>query len=265
MQVPRIDPQDLFILLTSLGIAVVIGAVVWMFISTLAYSHLEKKLNLIGVKKVNPDDKPLFDSKAKISGAVSAAFLVSLTWSTTFVYAAPMLGMLFGLVISKVNTNFMKRSENMQCMKETLKLYDLVEFYVQAKYTIPQALTLAKELTPTIRPAVEKCLNSWSFSPQRAILQMGKEINIKECDILISVMNQAVALGPQRLTGVIGDEAGKLEDLRQGKIEAGINVKPLYQAAYLILPGIGFIGMLLFPLVYRVVMNMQQLNAGGGF
>lgn len=267
MPTPHITYVDLLFLLASAGTAIFVGSILWIMLSDLTYSKLAKRLNRIPPKKAKKKEKDedrLFDKPTLFNGGIVIVFFATFLWDTPYIFAVPAIGMSIGMIISKVSKYFKTKADYMIRLKETIRLYDLVEFYTFAKYTIPQALVLAKDLTPSIKPAVERCINQWSFGPQKAIEQMGKDINVKECDIMISVLNQAVTLGTQRLSGVLGEEAGKLEDLRHGKVEAGINLKPLYQAVYLILPGIGFLGMFLFPLAYRVIVNFAQLNAGGG-
>lgn len=149
-------------------------------------------------------------------------------------------------------------------LRQVAVLYEAVDFYTRAGYTIRQSLSLAIPLAPALRDAVEKCLATWPAGPVRALERLAEEINLPEAALLSSVLAHAEEFGIAVGRAAIEEESRSLEALRQTLAELKVVSKPMYFAMYRALPFAAIAGMMVGPLVYRL-MKVMAIFFGGGF
>jgi Flp pilus assembly protein TadB len=174
------------------------------------------------------------------------------------------IGILVGPVVAHIY-RWTKRDKTKNIkIRECAALYEAIDLYTQAGYTVEQSLRMGSILTPTIRPHIDRCLSYWPQGSIRALERLGGDLGIEEADILISVLMQAEKAGPERVAGLLSEESTKLEELRQTMAEIKIAAKPIYQTAYFILPLAANMGIVLSVLGYRLWLMIDGLKAGTG-
>lgn len=151
-----------------------------------------------------------------------------------------------------------RETVKMRKLREIAALYESVVFYTKAGYTIQQSLRLGAVITPTIRPAVERCLAAWPSGPIRALEKFAEEVNIPEAATLSTVLMHAEESGMGYGSSAIEEESRALEALRQTLAELKIVSKPLYYCIYRALPLAAIAGMVVGPLVWRLIKVMGQ-------
>lgn len=152
----------------------------------------------------------------------------------------------------------MKETLKMKKLREIAALYESIVFYTKAGYTIQQALRLGAVITPTIRPAVERCLAAWPSGPVRALERFAEEVDVPEAATLSTVLMHAEESGIGYGSGAIEEESRALESLRQTLAELKIVSKPLYYCIYRALPLAAISGIVVGPLVWRLIKLLGQ-------
>lgn len=151
-----------------------------------------------------------------------------------------------------------KETVKMRKLREVAALYESVVFYTKAGYTIQQSLRLGAVIAPTIRPAVERCLAMWPSGPVRALEKFAEEVDVPEAATLSTVLMHAEESGMGYGRGAVEEESRALEALRQMLAELKIVSKPLYYCIYRALPLAAIAGMVVGPLVWRLIKVMGQ-------
>jgi len=141
-------------------------------------------------------------------------------------------------------------------LREIVILFEGVEIYLRAGYSLVQALRAASLLVPGLKRTVNRCVNCWPSGPRVALEQFRKEMNLPEADILVSLLLQIEAAGIQNLKGVMEREAENLDRLRRLKVEARIANRPFYMMLYRILPLAVTLVLIVGPLLYRTYVVM---------
>jgi hypothetical protein len=157
-----------------------------------------------------------------------------------------------------------RRRTGHRLRREIAVLYEAVDLYLEGGYTLYDALLLSSLLVPGIRPAVRRCLLNWNAGPARALRDLGEDLGCDESRSLAAVLIQVLEEGYEGLRGVMSAESRKLDELRASLAEAELATKPLYQAVYLILPGLGFLGLILLPWAFRMAQMIGSLHVGAG-
>ncbi len=186
-------------------------------------------------------------------GAIGSFSPVSMMWGLTVGLSAGR-----GIYVLK------GRRKSQQVTREVAVLYESVDMYMKEKYTLYDALLLSSMLVPGIRPAVNRCLMNWASGAKQAIKQMGDDIDNDASRMLSSMLIQICEEGYEGIKGVMSHEGQQLDELRASLAEAELAVKPVYQAVFLLLPGLGFLGMALMPWAYRMAQMIMSLHVGGG-
>lgn len=167
-------------------------------------------------------------------------------------------GLSIGLVFYRKFQDLVALRNRNQRLKDLAVLFEAVELYTRAGYTIPQALRAAKVLTPGLKTAIEKCLDYWPAGPRAALEQFRRLIQLPEGDIFVSLLTYMEATGVKDLEGVLGREADNIERLRRLRAEASIASRPVYLMVYRVLPLVATLGILVGPLLYRTYRVMKD-------
>lgn len=194
-----------------------------------------------------------------LGGAVFSALIVA---KMPYVLAAVPVGATLGFLASRVAARLYQSRTHFQRLREAAVLYESIDLFTRAGFTPRQAMELSLPLLTLLRPAVEKCIASWSGGALRAIEQLGSDIGLKEADVLIAVLMQIVEGGVAKLTGVMEEEALRLDELRQSLGEMRIAAKPVYSTVYIFLPVAALVGMLLGPLAFRAISMISSMRVG---
>lgn len=187
-------------------------------------------------------------------GGIFFGLLISGFTASSLVPVMGGLGMGVAWFIQK-NT---KETLKMRKLREIAALYESVVFYTKAGYTIQQSLRLGAVVTPTIRHAVERCLAMWPSGPVRALEKFAEEVDVPEAATLSTVLMHAVESGMSYGQGAIEEESRALDALRQTLAEIKIVSKPLYYCIYRALPLAAIAGVVVGPLVWRLLRVMGQ-------
>lgn len=143
-------------------------------------------------------------------------------------------------------------------IKEIAVLFDAIELYISAGYTLFQALQAAKMLTPIIEPYVQRCLNRWPSGSRQALEQFKKDLAVPEGEMLTSLLIYMEAAGIKNLEGVLEQEAHNIERLRRMRIESSISKKPIVMMLYRFMPVAAVIGIVAGTLIYRLTLVIAE-------
>lgn len=203
-------------------------------------------------------------TKAMLAGGLIGAFLGgALFWqSASFLKAvvlAANLGSLAGWFVDK-NA---RESVRLRKIREVAVLYESVDFYTKAGYTVQQSLRLGAVLTPLLRPSVERCLAAWPSGPAKALERFARDAGVPEAALFSSVLTHLEQSGASFGCGVLEEEGRGLEDLRKSLAELKIIAKPVYFAIYRALPLVAIGGVVVGPLVYRLIKLLQVFSGMG--
>lgn len=210
------------------------------------------------------------EKKGQKEGGENAYYLIgsmigALTGATISSFSP--LGILWGSVLGAVvgrGTHYViSKKKNHQITREVAILYETVDMYLQEKYTLYDALMLSSMLVPKIRPVISKCLMNWSTGPVEALKKIGDDIGTDAAKMLSTMLIQIAQEGYEGIKGVMATEGNQIDELRASLAESELQIKPIYQAVFLVLPGLGFLGIVLLPWAYKLVLMITSLNAGG--
>ena len=190
--------------------------------------------------------------------AAAAAFGLSRSIGDFFYYLPTCF------VVTFLTMEFAKRTRKNAARNKKLKdlamLFEAVEMYMKAGYTIYQSLSLARVLTPNISREIEICLSYWSENPRKALEKFKNELNLEEGEVLVSLLIHMEHAGRKNLSGLLLKEAFNIERLRRLRIETDVSLRPLYIMVYRFIPLVSALGIITGPLLYRTYLVMK--NAG---
>lgn len=203
------------------------------------------------------------DRKALLGAGVGALVGVSLAWGTGFLFPAILLGAGLGFLAPRLIDNFLNSSKEFKLTKEVALLYESVDLFLRAGFTVRQALGISRSLVPNLAGPLDKCLNRWPAGPLLALEHLGADIGLQQADMLVGLLMQAEEGGPEKVEGIMAQEAVRIEELRQALAEGRIAKKPIYSTVYLFLPVVAVIGIIMGPLAYRAIQMIMGLSAAG--
>lgn len=180
------------------------------------------------------------------------------SWWKTAIFGAAL-----GYGGAKLVTKSMKDRDKAVKMREIALIAETVDFMSEVKYSIAQSLAFASALTPRLKPVVDRCLARWPFGPERALTEFAQEVNVPEAAMLASVLVHAQKSGMEQVYRILQEESRSLESLRKTLAEVSIASKPIYFAVYRGLPLAAIGGILVGPLVYRVLKLLVDTMGGG--
>ncbi|NSW82722.1 MAG: hypothetical protein HPY90_05515 [Syntrophothermus sp.] len=203
-------------------------------------------------KRKNDASKPQL---LGISGGVLAVFAISQGKATPGLL---ILGMLIGFGVAELYLYIQKYAVRAIRLRETALLYLLVELGLKANHNLPQSLRVAASMTPVLREHIERCLEKWS-NPYEALEYLGAKINLPEADALISILMQVVETGPGRMQGAMAEGSRHLQNLRRALVRSQAAGRPLVFSVFRMLPLVGACGLIIGPLVVRLVTWFNQV------
>lgn len=169
-------------------------------------------------------------------------------------------GILIGLFIVYVYQKTHTATIRAKKLKESAILFEAIELYTKAGYSLYQAINASKVLVDEIRPAVDTCLNYWGAGPRIALQKLQEEIGLEEIDTLILLLINIESSGGKELDGTIGDVVFNMEDLQKMKTQIKIANRPLIFVIYRMLPLASIAGIVVGGLLYRMYSVLEQTN-----
>ena len=219
---------------------------------------LRRKLKISSTKKA-------LDKRGLLLGTILGLLSLGLATSLTSAVKLFIITFMVGVASLQFFDKFRKEVNRNLRLKEIATLFDAIELYVNANYTLFQAMQAAKLLVPGIAPKIQRCLDRWPASPRLALEQFSKDLATPEGEMLVSLLIYMESAGLKNLKGVLGREANNIERLRKMRAEAQISRKPIFLMMYRFLPVIPVIGIIAGTLMYRlyqVLMNSGLINIG---
>jgi len=185
-------------------------------------------------------------------------FALMLAWGSSKLALACVVGAGAGAGITKFFQKNAEHTQRMKKLREIAVLSETIDFLTQVGYSIPQALKYGATITPVLRPHVERCIANWPTGPVSALNRFSREVNLPEAATLTSILTHAQESGPEYARAAIEEEARSLEMLRQTLSEISILSKPTYFAVYRAMPMIAILGILVGPLIYRLIRTLGE-------
>lgn len=221
------------------------------------YSSIQRNKRLQKLKTFLKSEQQVSKKEILISCIIGILFM----GLSNGIIRAPLFfvaGFTVGLIILSVLNNLKKEVDRGAKLREISTLFEAIELYVKANYSLVQALRSASILTPGIKPYIDKCLDVWPTNPRLALEGLRKDLDVPEAEILISLLIHMEKLGTKDMEGILGREAYNIERLRKMKTEIKIANRPLLLMFYRILPLFSVLGIIIGSLLYRALSVMTD-------
>lgn len=170
------------------------------------------------------------------------------------------VGVVIGLIIAKLVSKVKKEVVKAKKLNDIAILFEAIDMYTRAGYSLIQALRSAKLLTKVITPILDKTIALWTRGPQKALEYLKIELNLEESETLILLMMHLEKTGVKQLDGVLKREAGNIKRIQKMKSEISISKRPLILTVYRVLPLTAIFGIIIGSLVYRVIFQFQNMG-----
>ncbi|MBO8128257.1 MAG: hypothetical protein H0Z39_03535 [Peptococcaceae bacterium] len=190
-------------------------------------------------------------------GGIAAAFLLSVGQPVSTGMRQPIDGgtlltlVVVGAVLGFGAKKTFTRETRFKKLREASVFYKAVEVRLRAGYTVPHTLQMAASLSPTLRPAVEKCLRQWGFSPRKALEQLRTDLDIPEAETLAYVLIRAYEAGGDKIAHVLGQGARNLDAKMIAAEEKSFAKGRMGYLLYRLLPALGVFGIFAGSLAYH--------------
>lgn len=258
----------LLTILTSIGLATVVTSVFLLALKKIQISGAEKfksvPFNVHQAKALA--QKPKFnreDFRLLIFIGLGACLFSVLFYKILILPISLFLGVAVGFVGYKCSVNLIKKSIEFQKIKEVSLLYECIDLFTKANFTVRQSLQMSQIIVPALAPEIRKCLDRWPFGPLKALEQLGTDIGLQQAELLSGLLMEVEEGGTKNISGAMEQEAVRLEEIRESLAESRIATKPIYSAVYLFLPVASVLGILIAPLAYRAIQMISGIHAGG--
>lgn len=193
-----------------------------------------------------------------------ATFSAVLAWGSPRVAHATLLGAVVAVGVYKLVCRIKEHYEIKTRRFETLRLFNVIGLYIEAGMTIPQALNHGKQLSPSLRPMINRCLTLWASGSTPALQALKKSIDLPEGDILASLLEQLNAEGVKNYEGIMRRESLQMERQYHKQTAAKLPLKSVYISVYQALPVFTLFG-LLAGAAYVYAMQTLQATGWHGF
>jgi len=203
------------------------------------------------------------DKKVLIAMFIGSVTLGALLFKIIPFWLSILLGAGLGMVGQTIYRSITESSQEFIIIKELALLYECIELFTKAGFTVRQSLEMSQLVVPNLKNKIQICLDQWAFGPLRALEKFGEDIGVKQANILVGLLMQIEESGTKNISGAMEQEASRLEEMREALVESRIAKKPIYSAVYMFLPVASLLGILIAPLAYRAIQMMGSLRAGG--
>lgn len=170
------------------------------------------------------------------------------------------LGFVLGIIILWLFEKVKHDVGRAKRLKEVAILFEGVEMYSKAGYSLLQSLKASKILTRKITSSVDKALARWSVSPKLALETLKEELDLEESDTLILLMMHLEMAGNKNLKGMLQREAHNIERLQRMKTELKIAHRPLILMVYKVLPITAILGIVIGSLLFRMYYMLSGMG-----
>lgn len=253
------------VLSISMGvIAIAVSFLIWVFIDSTRmkrfnylnsmnskYAVIKRKLKARFRSSVKKNKSIVLNNKEKY--LVIAFALLLVTTSNNF-KNMPMfmsLGAITGLGVVVLMQNVKSKNLHRKKVEEIAIVFEAIELYMKAGYSMYQAIRASRLLVKTIRPALDTCLTYWGAGPKVALGKLQDELSLPEAETLILLMINLESTGSQEMQNAIGGEVFSMESIERMKRDIEISNKPLVLMIYRMLPLVSVLGIVVGSLVYR--------------
>ena len=206
-------------------------------------------------------EQGLLTARALVAGIGAAAMFGSLFWESALWPFFAAAGLALGPVVEGALARLSAGKMRFKRLREVAVLYECIDLFSRAGFTVRQSMQLGLPLVPGIREEVMRCLDRWPAGPLRAIQMFGEEVNLPEAQVLTGVLMHAEDQGMEKAGGIMAEEAMRLEGLRKTLAEVRVASRPLYITVYNFLPVAAALGLLIAPLAYRAITMIGGMRA----
>jgi hypothetical protein len=170
------------------------------------------------------------------------------------------MGFILSMAASCYLIKLQKGIKHNRKMKDIAVLFEAVELYMKAGYSMYQAIMLSRALVPRIRKEIDICLDYWTAGPRKALEKFKEALDIEGGEILVSLLIHMEMAGIKDLQGILTREATNIERLRRMRNEIKLSIRPIYMMVYRFLPLGAVIGIITGPLLYRTYAVLKDAN-----
>lgn len=257
------------ILILSIGIGIIgtmiIMILVYIFsdIDRAKFSYLHDMKGPINrfkrkiKRKLKNQQRLILDKKERYL-ILFAAFLIGTTsGSLKQLPKHIIMGVIAALIIILLFQRVRSKNIHIKKIKEIAILFEAIELYMRAGYSMYQAIRISRFLVIEIKPEVELCLAYWSAGPKTALLKFQEALNIAEAETLILMLINLENSGSKDMQKAIDGEIINIESIQKMKESISIANKPLVLMVYRMLPLASVLGITVGALIYRTFMMLE--------
>lgn len=217
-------------------------------------SKFKRKLK----RKVKNQQKLIISEKERNLIIGVAVLMATATNNLTSMPKFVLIGMFIGLGIVLVFQKNRKNKIHTQKIKEIAILFEAIELYMRAGYSMYQALRTSRLLVTHIRPAIDTCLSYWGAGPKIALSKFQEELKLPEAETLILMLVNLESTGSRDMHKAIGGEVFNIESIQKMKVNASISNKPLVMMVYRMMPMASVLGITVGSMLYRTFAMLSQ-------
>lgn len=211
-------------------------------------------------RKVDNQKKLAISEKERNVVVGIAILMATATNNLTSMPQFVAIGIFIGLGIVLIFQKNRKNKIHTQKIKEISILFEAIELYMRAGYSMYQALRTSRLLVTHIRPSIDMCLSYWGAGPKTALAKFQEELNVPEAETLILMLVNLESSGSKEMQKAIGGEVFNIESIQKMKVNASISNKPLVMMVYRMLPMASVLGITVGSMLYR---TFAMLSASG--
>ena len=242
------------ILLTAISV----GVIAFVVILTSTDIIIQKAQVYLITKQFSPR-KSNKDVQILLGAIIGFIAGVLLTTGTNYMTTISLASAGMGAGAVEISYRILTKRKEDRRRQECFLLFEAIEIFIQSGYSIPQALAIARDFTPSLTPEINKTLAAWPQGAVKALEVFRDSIDLPEGDQLVSLLLQINQAGSKNLGNIIQAEARQMEEKRKAMEKARITQKPVFLMAYRLLPLVVLMGMLAGVLVNRVFAQMSSM------
>lgn len=202
-------------------------------------------------RKFENNKSIILNDKEKYLIMISAVLVV--TASNNLKSAPKYLGygLILGLIIVLLFQKVKKDNLHTKKVEEFAIVFEAIELYMRAGYSMYQAIRTSRLLVKEIRPSIDMCLTYWGAGPKNALSKFQEDLNLPEAETLILLLINLESTGSKEMRSAIGGEVFSIESIERMKTNIKTSNKPLVLMVYRMLPLGSVLGIVVGSLIYR--------------
>lgn len=244
------------IILFIIGIALAASTAAYMLLCKVQGCRYSFKPALERVRRSRRQYKPKdwYPVMGAFGGMLASLLVMggSINW-TVFQFMT-----LSGIAMGYTAKTFISKETHYSTLRDASSFFKAVAARLKVGYKVPYSMQMAVIHTPSLEPAVNKCLQQWSFGPKQAIETLRKELNVPEVETLCHVLLRAHEAGGEKVAHVLEQGARNIDNKLISMEEKSFAVGKMRYLLFRMLPGASIFGIIAGSLGYHFQTMINQ-------